>query len=117
LAWAQSSLCFGDIASFQGDTKHRACGCAAENCIEGSCCCGHHVNVGFNLCGCSDTRHNVFLSGTPFVTSGVNSLRGASIVETSEGVLYAATFTGARLSYSSDYSGMGVLLRTCSLRS
>lgn len=117
LAGGLSSVCFGGMVSFQNDSKHRMCGCASANCMEGTCCCGHHGNTGFNMCGCADTDLVFLLFGTQPATVGQNSLRAPFSAEAFEVALYVASFGGTRFSYPSDYGGMDVLFRTCSLRS
>ena len=112
-----SSVCLGGTVSFQDDNKHTMCSCASANCTEGSCCCGHHENAGFNWCGCGDTDLVFLLSGTQPATAGQNSLRAPFSAEAFEVILYVTSFGGATLSYPVDYSGMDVLFRTCSLRS
>jgi len=112
-----SSVCFGGTVPFQDHSKHPMCSCASSNCIEGACCCGHPGNAGFNICGCGDTNLVFLPSGSQPATAGQNSLRAPFFVEAFELALYVTSFGGARFSYPSDYGGMDVLFRTCSLRS
>jgi hypothetical protein len=112
-----SSVCLAGTVSFQDDNKHSMCSCASANCMEGACCCGHHGNAGFNLCGCGDTDLVFLLSGSQPATASQNSLRAPFSAEAFEVALYFTSFGGARFSYPLDYSGMDVLFQTCSLRS
>ena len=116
LSGGLSSVCLGGAVSFQDDNKHSMCSCASANCLEGACCCGHHGNAGFNLCGCGSTNFVFLLSETQPATASQNSLRAPFSAEAFEVALYVTSFGGARFSYPLDYSGMDVLFRTCSLR-
>ncbi len=117
VAGGLSSVCFGGTVSLQGPTKHHMCSCASANCMEGACCCGHHGNAGFNMCGCGDMNLVFLLSVIQPATAGQNSLRAPFSAEAFEVALNVTSFGGARFSYPLDYSGMDVLFRTCSLRS
>ena len=103
-----SSVCFWGMVSFQDDNKHSMCSCASANCMEGACCCGHHGNAGFNLCGCGSTNFVFLLSETQPATASQNSLRAPFSAEAFEVALNVASFGGARFSYPSDYGGMDV---------
>jgi hypothetical protein len=117
LVGGQSFLCMGETASLQGPTKHHMCSCASVNCTDGACCCGRHANAGFNMCGCGDMNVVFLFSGTQPATAGQNSLRAPFSAEAFEVALDVTAFGGTRFSYPSDYGGMDVLFRTCSLRS
>lgn len=117
LAGGLSSPCFGGMVSFQDDSKHSMCSCASANCMEGACCCGHHANAGFNMCGCGDADLVFLPSGSQPATTSQNSLRAPFSAQAFEVALNVTSFGGARFSYPLDYSGMDVLFRTCSLRS
>jgi len=117
LGGGPSSVCLAGTVSFQDDNKHGMCSCASANCMEGACCCGHHGNAGFNLCGCGDTDLVFLLSGTQSAIASQNSLRAPFSAEAFEVAPYFTSFGGARFSYPLDYSGMDVLFQTCSLRS
>jgi hypothetical protein len=112
-----SSPCFGGMVSFQDDNKHSMCSCVSANCMEGSCCCGHHGNAGFNMCGCGDMNLVFLLSVIQPATAGQDALRAPFSAEAFEVALNVTSFGGARFSYPLDYSEMDVLFRICSLRS
>lgn len=112
-----SSPCFGGMVSFQDDNKHSMCSCVSANCMEASCCCGHRGNAGLNMCGCGDAAPVYLLSGTQFAIAGQNSLRAPFSAEAFGVALIVTSFGGTRFSCPSDYGGMEVLFRTCSLRS
>ena len=92
-----SSVCFGGTVPFQDHSKHRMCSCASANCIEGACCCGHHGNAGFNMCGCGDTNLVFLLSGTQPATAGQNSLRAPFFVEAFEVSSVCHIFRGGKV--------------------
>jgi len=112
-----SSVCFGGTAPFQDHSKHQMCSCASSNCMGGACCCGHHGNAGFNMCGCGDRDLVFLLSETQPATGGQNPYRAPFSAEAFVKNSCVTSSGGARFFYPLDCGGMDVLFRTCSLRS
>lgn len=117
LTGTELSLCLAGTMSFQHDAKHEGCRCASATCKDRSCCCGHHQHEGLSTCRCGGMGHVSLLGEVQSGTAGQNSLRAPISVEAVEEALYLTPFVRGGFSYSLDYGGMGVLLRTCSLRS
>ncbi len=82
---------------FKTTTSTSMCSCASANCMEGACCCGHHGNAGFNMCGCGDTNLVFLLSGTQPATAGQNSLRAPFSAEAFEVALVCHIFQGGKV--------------------
>ena len=117
LGGGEFSMCFAGTTSFQHNVKHEGCHCASATCKGQSCCCSHHGNTGFSMCGCGNITPKILLTGIQPPTAGESLLRDPRIVEEIPEVWQVSPFKGGRFSYPDDYGGMGVLLKTCSLRS